>query len=218
MHHWWYHDGDMGLPNSKTMTFRCETIAWPPAFETWFRKIENHPNRNALQQDLRQNQSFNLFSQESKQRFLKLGTSNFANYMTWKRSEEVQKKKYFQGVHDWFVRDDKFRKNMMKLVEPKICRPNGWSCGRRSYPPFENCRSNWWIFSNKIGSDTMPNPAQIWFKQALSTLKQKVNRNQRWTQSYSSSWWSWQGTWSDSSSLRKSPWRRTQYWLIKATW
>ena len=30
-------------------------------------KIENHPNRHALQQDLRQNQSFNPFSPESKQ-------------------------------------------------------------------------------------------------------------------------------------------------------
>ena len=30
-------------------------------------KIENHPNRHALQQDLRKNQSFNPFSQESKQ-------------------------------------------------------------------------------------------------------------------------------------------------------
>ena len=30
-------------------------------------KIENHPNRHALQQDLRQNQAFNPFSPESKQ-------------------------------------------------------------------------------------------------------------------------------------------------------
>ena len=30
-------------------------------------KIENHPNRHALQRDLRQNQSFNPFSPESKQ-------------------------------------------------------------------------------------------------------------------------------------------------------
>ena len=30
-------------------------------------KIENHPDRHALQKDLQQNQSFNLFSSESKQ-------------------------------------------------------------------------------------------------------------------------------------------------------
>ena len=65
----------------------------------------------------------------------------------------------------------------------------------------DDYRSNWWIRSNKIGSDTMP----IWhrsdFKQALSTLRQlndkeaEAQRNQRWTQSYSSSWWNWQGSW-----------------------
>ena len=36
-------------------------------------KIENHPDRHALQQDLRQNQSFNLFSPESKQMIQDVG-------------------------------------------------------------------------------------------------------------------------------------------------
>ena len=36
-------------------------------------KIENHPNRHALQQDLRQNQSFNPFSPESKQMIQDVG-------------------------------------------------------------------------------------------------------------------------------------------------
>ena len=36
-------------------------------------KIENHPNRHALQQDLRQNQSFNPFSPESKQKIWDVG-------------------------------------------------------------------------------------------------------------------------------------------------
>ena len=70
----------------------------------------------------------------------------------------------------------------------------------------DNYKSNWWIRSNKIASDTMP----IWhrsdFKQALSTLRQlrekedEAQRNQRWSQSYSSSWWDWQGSWWISSS------------------
>ena len=38
-----------------------------------FQKIENHPNRHALQQDLRQNQSLNPFSPESKQMIHELG-------------------------------------------------------------------------------------------------------------------------------------------------
>ena len=57
------------------------------------------------------------------------------------------------------------------------------------------------IHSNKIGSDTMPIRHRSDFKQAFSTLRQlkeeeeEAQRNQRWTQSYSSSWWSWQGSW-----------------------
>ena len=70
----------------------------------------------------------------------------------------------------------------------------------------DNYKSNWWIRSNKIGSDTIPIRHRSDFKQALSTLRQwkekrrrkeeEAHRNQRWTQSYSSSsWWSWQGSW-----------------------
>ena len=82
--------------------------------------------------------------------------------------------------------------------------PNGWSCGRRSYPPFDSKklthRNNWSIRSNKISSDTMPIRHRSDFKQALSTFRQltekeeEAQQRQRWTQSYSSSWWSWQGT------------------------
>ena len=43
-------------------------------------KIENHPNRHALQEDLRQNQSFNPFSPESKQKIRDVGKSNYLNY------------------------------------------------------------------------------------------------------------------------------------------
>ena len=38
-----------------------------PAFEILIQKIENHPDRHALQQDLRQSQSFNAFSPETNQ-------------------------------------------------------------------------------------------------------------------------------------------------------
>ena len=57
----------------------------------------------------------------------------------------------------------------------------------------DNYKRNWWIRSNKIGSDTMPIQHRSDFKQALSTLRQleekeeEAQRNQRWTQSYSSS-------------------------------
>ena len=40
-------------------------------------KIENHPDRHALQQDLRQNQSLNAFSPESKQMIQDVGNIEF---------------------------------------------------------------------------------------------------------------------------------------------
>ena len=44
-------------------------------------KIENHPNRHALQQDLRQNQSFNHFSTESKQMIQDVGNSELCELL-----------------------------------------------------------------------------------------------------------------------------------------
>ena len=47
----------------------------------------------------------------------------------------------------------------------------------------------------------MPVQRRSDFKQALSTLRQlkereeEAQRNQRWAQSSSSSWWNWQGSW-----------------------
>ena len=65
-------------------------------------------------------------------------------------------------------------------------------------------KTNWWIRSNTVGSDTMPVRHRLDFKQALSTLRQLKNQEdtahqQRW-QSYFSSWWNWQESWWHSSS------------------
>ena len=52
-----------------------------PAFDNWLiQKIENHPDRHALQQDPRRNQSLNPFIQNPNKWFRMLGTSNDANY------------------------------------------------------------------------------------------------------------------------------------------
>ena len=70
-------------------------------------------------------------------------------------------------------------------------------------------KSNWWLHSNKTGSNTVLVEHRSDFKQALSTLQQlkqkeegalqtstNSRRNQQWAQSSSSSsWWSWQGSW-----------------------
>ena len=117
------------------------------------------------------------------------------------------KKKYYQGIHDRFVRDDKFRRNMIEIRRTEdLCRQmDDLADDDYTYhlTPQEvnNYKSNLWTRSNKIGSDTMP----IWhrpdFKQAffhlgqLKEQEEEAQRNQRWTQSYSASWWSWQGSW-----------------------
>ena len=56
-----------GLPHSIVKHAQSTSI------QDLIQKIENHPNRHALQQDLRQNQSFNLFSPESKQMIHEVG-------------------------------------------------------------------------------------------------------------------------------------------------
>ena len=116
------------------------------------------------------------------------------------------KKKYYQGIHDRFIRDDKFRRNMIEMGRTEdICRQmDDLADNDHTHhftPQKYYCyRSNWWLRSNKTGSDTMPIRHRPDFKQTLSTLRQlkekeeEAQRNQRWTQSYSSSWWSWQGT------------------------
>ena len=117
------------------------------------------------------------------------------------------KQKYYQGIHDRLIRDDKFRRNLIEIGRTEdLCRQLDDPADEdhtHHLTPQEvgNYKSSWWIRSNKIGSDTMPIRHRSDLKQALSTLRQlkekeeEAQRNQRWTQSYSSSWWSWQGTW-----------------------
>ena len=52
-------------------------------------KIENHPNRHALQRDLQQSQPFNPFSKESKQ-MIHVGTSNCVKNSIWKMETKAQ--------------------------------------------------------------------------------------------------------------------------------
>ena len=105
------------------------------------------------------------------------------------------------------MRDEKFHKNMLDNGRTEdICRQmddlaDEDHTHHLTPEEIEDYRAIWWIRSNKIGSDTMPIRHRSDFKQALSTLRQLKNkedeaqRNQRWSQSYSSSWWNWQGSW-----------------------
>ena len=56
-----------GLPHSTVKQLQSASV------RELSQKIENHPNRHALQRDLQQNQSFNPFSQESKQMIHEVG-------------------------------------------------------------------------------------------------------------------------------------------------
>ena len=115
------------------------------------------------------------------------------------------------GIHDRFIRDEKFRKNMFDTGRTEeMCRhmvdlADQDHTHHLTPEEIRDYRVNWWIRSNKIGSDTMPIRHRSDFKQALSTLRQfkdkedEAQRNQRWSQSYSSSWWNWQGSWWHSS-------------------
>ena len=108
-------------------------------------------------------------------------------------------KKYYLGIHDKFIRDEKLRKNMIHNGRTEeMCRQMDDLADEDHTHPLtpeeiDDYRSNWWIRSNKIGFGTMPIWHRLDFTQALSTLRQvkdkedEAQRNQRWTQSYSSS-------------------------------
>ena len=125
--------------------------------------------------------------------------------------KKKSKKKNFLGIHDRFIRDEKFRKNMFDngRTEEFFRQMDDLADEDHTHQltpeEIHDYRNNWWIRSNKIGSDTMPIRHRSDFKQALSTLRQLKNKedgahhNQRWTQSYSSSWWNWQESWWHSS-------------------
>ena len=250
-------------------------------------KIENHPDRQALQKDLPQNQSFNPFSPESKQMIRDVvnielcelletepktqckvclsywsicilyctcghflhkergATQQFINYTmgllsvpeyvikkgrphghrygkkpgdkeycTANQLKMKCKKKDFQGIHDRFIRDPKFRSRMFEnLRNEDVCRQ--WDAladedhtHHLTPQEYYYYKSNWWLRSNKTGSNTVRTTHRSDFKKkALSTLQQlkqkeeealqtptNSDRNQQWAQS-SSSWWNWQGSW-----------------------
>ena len=91
------------------------------------------------------------------------------------------KKKFFQGSRDRFVRDEQFRSRMNGIGRTEdLCRQMDDLADENhthhlTPQEVDNYKSNWWIRSNKIGSDTMPIWHRLDFKQALSTLQQSDN-------------------------------------------
>ena len=116
------------------------------------------------------------------------------------------KKRDFLGIHDRFIRDEKFRKNMIELGRSEeICLEmdklaNEDHTHHITPDEIRVYRNNWWIRSNFVGSDTMPVRHRADFKEALSTLRLLKNEEDQayyrnWWQSSSSSWWNWQDSW-----------------------
>ena len=120
------------------------------------------------------------------------------------------RKRHFLGIHDQFIRDEKFRKNMIDMGRSEeICREmdklaNENHTHHITPDEIRVYRNIWWIRSNFLGSDTMPVRHRADFKQALSTLRHLKNQEdqanyQKWRSS-SSSWGDWQDSWWHSSS------------------
>ena len=227
-------------------------------FRQSIQKIENHPDRHAVQKDLQQNQSLNPFSPESKQMIVDVGNielcelletepkteckaclscwntvmicctcGNFLHketgvnrkfvkcsmdflsvpeyvikkgrphghrygqkpgdkeYHTANQLKKRCKQKYFQGIDDRFIRDQEFRNGMIENHRDEdLCRR--WDAladedhaHHLTSQEYSHNKSNWWLHSNKQGSNTVPVTHRPDFKQALSTLQQLKQKNRR---------------------------------------
>ena len=83
------------------------------------------------------------------------------------------KKKYYLGIDDRFIRDEKFRKNIIDNSRTDDFADEDHT-HHLTPEEIEDYRFNWWIRSNKIGSDTMPIRHRSDFKQALSTTLRQL--------------------------------------------
>ena len=110
-----------------------------------------------------------------------------------------------------FIRDTWFRKTMIELGRTEEVIREMHKLAKEDHTHIATeaelnvYRSNWWIRSNFVGSDTMPRRHRPDFKEALSTLRRLKNQedqasDQNWWQSSSSSWWQWQDSWWHPSS------------------
>ena len=124
-------------------------------------------------------------------------------YHTANQLQKKCKKRQFLSIHDRSIRDTWFRKTMIELgrTEEVIREMDKLANEDHTHIATEEelnvYRSNWWIRSIFVGSDTMPIRHRADFKEALSTLRRLKNAEdqayyQNWWQSSSSSWWQWQ--------------------------
>ena len=62
-------------------------------------------------------------------------------YFSANQLKKKCKKKFFQGIHDRFIRDQEFRNRMIENHRDEdLLSTMGCSCGRRSHSPFDRTR------------------------------------------------------------------------------
>ena len=102
-------------------------------------------------------------------------------YHTANQLQKKCKKRQFLSIHDRFIRDTWFRKTMLELgrTEEVILEMDKLANEDHTHIATEEelnvYRSNWWIRSNFVGSDTMPIRHRPDFKEASSTLRRLKN-------------------------------------------
>ena len=97
------------------------------------------------------------------------------------------KKKDFQGIHDRFVRDEQFRSRMFQIGRNEdLCRQMDALADEAhthhlTTQEYFYYKSNWWLRSNKTGSDTMPVQRRSDFKRVvyLAAIERKRRRRRR---------------------------------------
>ena len=118
-------------------------------------------------------------------------------YHTANQLKKKCKKMYFQGIHDRFVRDPEFRRRMIENNrDEELCRK--WDAladedHTHHLTPQEHSlyRSNWWLHSNKQGSNSTHRPD---FKQALYLAAIETKRRRSLTNAHELSQKSTMGT------------------------
>ena len=136
-------------------------------------------------------------------RYFKKGDQEYQQHAN--QLQKKCKKRQFLSIHDRFIRDARLVRTEKVIRElDKLANEDHTHIATEE--ELNVFRSNWWIRSNFVGSDTMPIRHRPDFKEALSTLRRlkKTAEDQayypNWWQSSSSSWWQWQDSWWHPSS------------------
>ena len=149
-------------------------------------------------------------------------------YHTANQLQMKCRKKQYKNIHDRFIRDTWFRQTMLELgrTEEVILKMDRLAnedhtphCHRR-----RNQRVSWQLVDTFefCGFRHDAGKASSWLQESIVNLyrlkkAEDAAHYQNWSQSSSSSWWQWQGSWWHPSS-ETSPRRWTWHWSNVETW